>query len=51
MMLGRLKLFKIPRKTYPFLCSLSVLYVYSTCVAGLVDHIPRIPCAGDQCAI
>ncbi len=46
-----LNLFKISRKTSPFLCSLSVLLVGNTNMVGHVNHIPRMHCLGDHCAI
>ncbi len=46
-----LNLFKISRKTSPFLCSLSVLCIGNTNMFGYVDHIPRMHCLGDYCTI
>ncbi len=45
-----LNLFKISRKTLPFLCSLSVLLVSNTNMVGHVELIPRMHCLGDYCA-
>ncbi len=44
-------LFKISRKTSPFLCNLFVFLVGNINMVGHVDHIPRMHCQGDYCAI
>ncbi len=46
-----LNLFKISRKTSPFLCSLSILLVGNTHMVGHVNHIPRMHCLGDYCIL